>query len=470
MSDLLLAFYADDFTGATDAMEALTKGGVNTTLVLDASALERMSLPEDIRCVGVAGTTRSLAPAEIGTELSAALPALSSLHPRLIQYKVCSTFDSSPAVGSIGQAIDTAMACFGRIPVPLVVGVPALGRYCVFGNLFAVAGSGAPDTYRLDRHPVMSRHPLTPMKEADLRRVLAEQTIVPVTLHPVTSRNLSFADPKAAGSVVLCDVLDEAGLADLGEAIWAGVIAGSVRFAVGSSGLDYALVAEWRRRCLTANEPPGPTGPAPADQVLVVSASCSAVTVEQLHYAVASGFVGIGIDGYRLATQPDSEITRLTNAARLALSKGLSVALHTFPGTTADADPVSDFLPSSELGAYLAACINDLLPDLSSRRIIVCGGDTSSYVGRALEIERLDFIRSIDPGAPLCRATRRTSPESFEVAFKGGQMGRPDYLIRAMGLSRSRTRRPGLSTRTWPGRVPALSSGSAPVRLVVVRA
>src|SRR5581483_6069178 len=93
----------------------------------------------------------------------------------IIHYKTCSTFDSSPQVGSIGRVIDVGMQLLGSTCVPLLVAAPAIGRYCVFGNLFARCGADS-DPIRLDRHPSMSRHPITPMDEADLRLHLAKQT------------------------------------------------------------------------------------------------------------------------------------------------------------------------------------------------------------------------------------------------------------------------------------------------------
>jgi uncharacterized protein YgbK (DUF1537 family) len=99
--------------------------------------------------------------------------ALQVLQPSLCHYKVCSTFDSSPRVGSIGRALEIGQEIFASPYVPLVVGAPALRRYCVFGNLFATVNG---ETHRLDRHPTMSRHPVTPMAESDLRVHLAAQT------------------------------------------------------------------------------------------------------------------------------------------------------------------------------------------------------------------------------------------------------------------------------------------------------
>ena len=93
----------------------------------------------------------------------------------VLHYKVCSTFDSSPGHGSIGRAIDLGQESFASPWVPLVVGVPALWRYCVFGNLFARSGPES-EVHRLDRHPTMRYHPSTPMTESDLRLHLARQT------------------------------------------------------------------------------------------------------------------------------------------------------------------------------------------------------------------------------------------------------------------------------------------------------
>ncbi|MEI9955988.1 MAG: four-carbon acid sugar kinase family protein [Ferruginibacter sp.] len=96
---------------------------------------------------------------------------------RHVHYKVCSTFDSSPTIGSIGKAIDCGASIFNNKTIPVLGGMPALGRFCVFGNLFAKMGIGSEGkTYRLDRHPSMSKHPVTPADESDLRLHLGKQT------------------------------------------------------------------------------------------------------------------------------------------------------------------------------------------------------------------------------------------------------------------------------------------------------
>ena len=180
MSEMLLAFYGDDFSGSSDVLEVLAGAGVRTVLFLKPPRPEQLARFSDLRAVGVAGLSRSLPTERMDAELRPAFEALGKLAP-LVHYKICSTFDSSPSVGSVGRAIDIGRDLFAPRYVPLVVGAPALGRYCVFGNLFARAGTGGP-VHRLDRHPTMAHHPVTPMDEADLIRLLSRQTTARVGL------------------------------------------------------------------------------------------------------------------------------------------------------------------------------------------------------------------------------------------------------------------------------------------------
>src|SRR5690606_19714743 len=122
-------------------------------------------------------------------ELRPKFKALKALGAPLTHYKVCSTFDSSPQIGSIGRATDIGCEVFQPPVVPLLVGAPGLKRYVAFGNLFATVGD---TTFRIDRHPTMSRHPVTPMHEADLRLHLSQQTARPIAL--IDLRHLSEGD------------------------------------------------------------------------------------------------------------------------------------------------------------------------------------------------------------------------------------------------------------------------------------
>ena len=172
-SGLLLAYYGDDFTGSTDAMEAMTAAGVPTVLFLEPPARALLERFPGVRCVGLAGSSRGRSPEWMRAHLPAAFASLAALGAPILQYKVCSTFGSSPAVGSIGCAIDLGVPHRHGRWSPMVVGVPRLRRYQAFGNLFASVDGAC---YRLDRHPTMSRHPVTPMRESDLRIHLRAQT------------------------------------------------------------------------------------------------------------------------------------------------------------------------------------------------------------------------------------------------------------------------------------------------------
>src|SRR3954471_7531009 len=161
---LLISFFGDDFTGSTDAMESLALAGIRTVLFTKPPAPKQLNQYHGIRAFGVAGTTRSMPPDQMEQTLRPAFTAMKQCGAPFVHYKVCSTFDSSPTIGSIGRAIDVGADVFESRFVPVVVGAPSLGRYCVFGNLFARCGEDALP-YRLDRHPSMSRHPITPMDE-----------------------------------------------------------------------------------------------------------------------------------------------------------------------------------------------------------------------------------------------------------------------------------------------------------------
>src|SRR5689334_1874958 len=166
MSNLWLTFYGDDFTGSTDALEQLTLAGVRTALFIQPPTPAQLKRFPGLQAIGVAGKTRALAPDAIERQLKPVLLALKKLKPRHVHYKVCSTFDSSPTVGSIGRVIDVAAKIFRASFIPLLVAAPALGRYTVFGQHFARYGIGSAGAiHRLDRHPSISKHPVTPMTE-----------------------------------------------------------------------------------------------------------------------------------------------------------------------------------------------------------------------------------------------------------------------------------------------------------------
>jgi len=325
MTDLRLTFCGDDFTGSTDVLEALATAGLRTVLFLEPPDRADLRRFDGIQAAGVASTSRAMTPAEMDAALGPAFESLRALGAPLCHYKICSTFDSSPSVGSIGRAIDLGARVFGSRVVPLVVGAPVLRRYCAFGNLFATM-DGA--TWRIDRHPVMSRHPVTPMDEGDLRVHLSKQTSKRIALMDllrlsgtpgeVDGRYRALLDTNP--EIVLFDVLDETRLAEAGRLIWSS----GEPFAVGSSGIEYALTAAWKRSGLLEPRPTS-QAPGPAGRLLVVSGSCSAVTQRQIEWAETNGFEGIRVP-------PDGDAADLVRLARAAFDRGRNPVLYTALG------------------------------------------------------------------------------------------------------------------------------------------
>lgn len=441
----LLAFYGDDFTGSTDAMEFLTRAGARTVLFTRTPDPAQLARFPDLAAVGVAGFTRALPPAEMEAELRPAFTALRQLGAPHVHYKVCSTFDSSPTVGSIGRAIDIGAEVFGGRFVPLVVGAPALGRYCVFGNLFARFGIGSTgEIHRLDRHPSMSRHPVTPADEADLRRHLARQTgkrsaliDVLALARPEPDRHRALEGALAAGAeVVLFDALDPDDLLRIGALLEPLGSAAAPLFSVGSSGIEMALGAFWQSRGRLA---PRSTwaDPGSAAPLLVVSGSCSPVTIAQIAHAVRRGFVDIAIEPLG---GPEA-VQAAVRSATAHLRAGSHVIVHSDPGrapATEIGKPGGDpgrvglgrpAIPAAQLGDALGRVARGTVALAGVRRVVVAGGDTSSYAARALGIEAVEMIAPLAPGAPLCRAHAPGSPaDQIEINFKGGQVGAEDYF------------------------------------------
>jgi uncharacterized protein YgbK (DUF1537 family) len=254
---LLLAYYGDDFTGSTDALEFLSRAGVKTVLFIEPPTPETLSRYQDLQAIGVAGSSRSMPPAEMEQELTTAFTKLKALGAPHVHYKVCSTFDSSPQIGSIGKAADVGAQVFGAPFIPLLVAAPVLGRYCVFGNLFARMGIGSQgEIHRLDRHPSISHHPVTPMGESDLRLHLGKQTSQQIELINILTIGLPQGQAReklqqlinTGNRIVLFDALYEEQLLPIARLINPYATAAKPLFSIGSSGIEMALGQYWQQQ------------------------------------------------------------------------------------------------------------------------------------------------------------------------------------------------------------------------------
>lgn len=442
---LLLAFYGDDFTGSTDALEAIAMAGAPAMLFLKAPSPADLERYPGLAAVGVAGLSRSQSPEWMDANLPDVFAKLKALGAPLTHYKTCSTFDSAPDVGSIGRAAEIGQDVFGR-PVVAVVGVTWLRRYVMFSNLFAAGAiGGTTEVFRIDRHPTMSRHPVTPMAEADLTRHLARQTGRRIagfdfTRMAASDADAQFAATLAANDLVLLDTFDAATMRQTGRLL-ADYGAGAQAFVVGSSGVEYALADHLTASgVLPRATPPKPAGS--VDRLLVVCGSCSPVTEGQIAWAEANGAAVIAVDSAALvANDGPGAVAALTDEIAAAFAERSLVVLHTARGpadqrlaptrAALEARGLTAHDSSAVLGGATGRVMRSAVDRLKLTRVVLAGGDSSSHAVTAMGVEALGVAAPMVPGAPLCRLSSRDAVvDGLEVTLKGGQLGAPDYFAR----------------------------------------
>jgi uncharacterized protein YgbK (DUF1537 family) len=448
--DMQLAFYGDDFTGSTDALEALTLSGLKCALFLDvpdASLLQRLG-PLD--AIGVAGASRSMSPQEMDQELAPVLARLAQLPVPIVHYKVCSTFDSSETVGSIGHAMDLARRYFAPTAIPVVAATPALARYCAFSHLFARSATDG-QIHRIDRHPIMSKHPVTPMSEANLVLHLGRQTSMPIdgfTLPMFELEDdakgaqwLRRCSESAAGAVLIDGVtpdhMTQTGrlLQLLADQSRHSGRPGKPIFCVGGSGVEYALTQWWHAQQPSASSAVTLNPCQAVTQVLAVSGSASALSARQIEYALGQGFVDLAADPVALAD--GSGMANLIQKTLQSLQAGHSVMLHTArglqdPRMQAHPQP-ADHAWQRRMGQGLAQVVEGIVRQHRLPRLLLSGGDTSSWITQRLKPDALQMVAQLDRGAPLCRfISSEPHLHDLEVSLKGGQMGQTDFFVRAL--------------------------------------
>ena len=458
MSGPLLAWVGDDFTGASDTLATLATGGARALLFLDVPTAARLAAVGPLEAVGVATAVRSMAPAAMREVLAPIADWLAGSGVPVVHYKVCSTWDSAPGTGNIGEAVRTLWRPAYAPWVPLVGGQPSLGRWCAHGQLFAQAGAGGP-VYRIDRHPTMSRHPVTPMGEARLAVHLAAQGCAPVArvdlaafaggapaIDATLARALESTDPSvsedpaedaavdtrtrdrapASPRPVLFDTLSAAHLAATGAAI-ARHAHGRTVLAVGASSVAQAMLARWRASgelAATLEPSVARAAVAPArGPVFVLAGSLSPLSARQV--ARARAFERVALDAARLAAGDAGYLEATARAIGARLAQGV----HVLAGTSiaGPAPRGADPALAPACGALLAA----VLGQARCARVGVVGGDTSSRAVQALAPWALGWVGRVGASSPVVRAhADDPAVDGLELMLKGGQMGEDDVLDR----------------------------------------
>jgi len=447
---ILLAFYGDDFTGTTAIAETLTETGVPTVIFTEPPTPSFLAEHfSKVKAVGLAGVARTLPVAEMEGALRPIFESLKAYRAPVVLYKVCSTFDSSRKVGNIGRAIELGREIFRPDFVPVLPAAPQFGRFTVFGHHFAALGQAG--VYRLDRHPSMANHPVTPMKESDLRLHLTQQT--PLKSELITVLDLDEGKDHAQAllnkfisestPIVFFDCLYEAHLMTACEAIWQRAGRDNPVFVVGSQELGYGLGRVWQKAGLipanrtdVEDESTSAKGP-----LFVISGSCATVTGNQISWAIENGFAGVEIQPHKLldpAVRP-LEQERIIKAALSALQQGRSMIAHTAMGPDdiridlmnqrATELSLTNEKANAILGDALGAITLAVLQQSALKRVVVAGGDTSGRIQKYLAIQALQVATSVGTAAPLCYVySRAPRSNGLEIAFKGGQVGTVDYF------------------------------------------
>jgi len=395
-------FIADDFTGASDTLATLSRGGLRARLFRDVPSkadvvgLDAWGIATDARALG--RTEIDLLAARIGRGIAAFAPAF-------VHVKICSTFDSSLEHGNIARwALGLADAT-GVRDIAVIGGQPSLGRYAAFGTLFARAPDGA--IHRIDRHPIMSCHPVTPMHEADLLRHLAALGLN--DLHLVLRGAVGAAFPRFYDAVEQADVA--AAGRDLLAAQRSLVVMGA------SSVAEAWLAAQPARNTPRTHARPEHkiTGP-----IFAFAGSRSSLTLSQIGAAESLA---------RLPVAPkdmviDGEARRAASAwAQERLGRGQNCLIYLTAETAADVTP-------ARLAQESARFTDEVLRAARPKGLVVAGGDTSSAIVKRLAPDYLDYAGALCPGVPILRA--RLQGYDLSLALKGGQMGEVDFFARAV--------------------------------------
>jgi uncharacterized protein YgbK (DUF1537 family) len=422
-------FVGDDFTGASDNAAQYSRHGLRTVLLLslpDTGTLRALAADNDV--VGIATATRSMQPHDMARELAAIFERVQRIRPDIIQYKCCSTFDSSPDRGNLAVALRAMREHWPGSFSPIYAATPEFGRYTVFGNHYAVYGNAR---YRLDRHPVMAHHPATPMDESDLRLILASQGMAVDGAMDLTELDRRIReDDYACPDDGACMVFDSYTLAHA-KAVARMVLNAARRRTV--TALAAQGFAEAVGRYLAERDGKGPRGgqhlPA-TDRILVLSGSCSEISRQQIEHARTLGFRVHALAPSLLAADDAASLAPLADTVVRELNEGHSVILHTALGPGDPAIAQFEALVARDdsarrIGDAFSAVIKRVVAQTDVGRFVLAGGDCASHTMMALAAQAIEMTVSHFAHNAHFGRVRSADPrvDGKEFLLKGGQVG-----------------------------------------------
>ncbi len=422
---ILLGSIADDYTGASDLANTLTKSGLRTIQTVgipDAS----LALP-DVDAVVVALKIRSVAAAEAVSGASEAYRWLRKQDVKHVLYKICSTFDSTDA-GNIGPVTDALRDMAGGGTVLVTPAFPETGRTVYFGHLFV---NGQP----LNESPLKD-HPLNPMHDANLVRVMARQSRGTVGLIDLAT----VAAGPAAVTARLDSLHAQGFTAAIADAIFEhdlealGAVALQTQISTGASGLGLGLA----RALVNSGKVPLPTGTT-ADAVrpvgglaAILAGSCSKATLEQLEIAERSMPV-LRLDPEKLLKGSDEIAAALSWAGERISAGPVIVAASASPETVSRLQSRHGREASGHAIEAATSTIAAELVARGVRRLVIAGGETSGAVVDRLAIPAFLIGPEIAPGVPVLRTVGNMQGDML-LALKSGNFGGKDFFAAALAM------------------------------------
>ncbi len=415
---LLLGAVADDFTGATDLANTLVRQGMRTVQLFGVPPADLE--PSEVDAVVVALKSRTIPAAEAVAQSLAALDWLRGAGARQFFFKYCSTFDSTPA-GNIGPVADAMAEALGAGFTIACPAFPETGRTICHGYLFVgevlLSESGMKD------------HPLTPMRDANLVRVLGAQTPHPVGLisYPEVAAGAeaiqaAYARLRSAGiRHAVVDALSDGDLLAIGAA------SADLALVTGGSGVALGLPENFRRQGLLGPTEAADALPQIAGLEAVLAGSCSQATLGQIERMKASR-PALQLDPLRLA-EDGPAVEEALAWARAKLSHGpVLIYSSAAPDRLAQ---IQGRLGAEKAGGIIEAAMAEIARGLVAagvRRLVVAGGETSGAVAQALGLSGIRIGPQIDPGVPW---TVTLDQPALALALKSGNFGAPDFFLKA---------------------------------------
>ena len=418
---VLLGCIADDFTGGTDLAGMLVKAGMRTVQLIGVPA---GPLPDDVDAVVIALKSRTSPVDEAVAESLAALRCLQQAGCQQFYFKYCSTFDSTPRgnIGPVSEALMQALDLDFTIACPAF---PANGRTVYKGYLFVgnelLSESG------------MRNHPLTPMTDASLVRVLQQQVSGKVGLadYSVVEQGAAAIEERFAAlrgqgcSYAIVDAVSNRDLAAIGAAC------AGLPLVTGGSGIALGLPENFRRRGVLARHDAADQLPATGGLRAVIAGSCSVATQKQVA-VMREQAPAFHVDPIQLARGDDVVAAALDWAAAHV---GQAPVLIYATATPETVRAVQEQLGVGPAGALVEQALADIalgLVRLGVGQLIVAGGETSGAVVKALGVSGLRIGPEIDPGVPWTIALQESGAgQPLALALKSGNFGSEDFFLKA---------------------------------------